>query len=317
MNAHTNRGLIARLPPVRGRLQSGAPLGKRTWFRVGGPAEVLFVPADRDDLCAFLAAKPADVRVTVLGVCSNVLVRDGGVDGVVIMLGRGFMDIIVDGTTLVCGGGALDIQVARRSAAAGIAGLEFLSGVPGTIGGALRMNAGAYGRELVDVVTAAEAVDSAGRVHRLDKADLGLSYRRCAASDDLVFTEAVLSGVRGNVAEITARMAEIDNARQGTQPVRTRTGGSTFANPPGDKAWRLIDAAGCRGLRRGAAQVSEMHCNFLVNTGGATATDLEDLGEDVRRRVRDETGVTLEWEIRRVGRALPTPDAVKHGMAGS
>jgi len=310
--------LIERLPPVRGRLEAGAPLSAVTWFGVGGPAEVLFRPADRDDLVAFLAARPADVPVTVIGVGSNLLVRDGGVSGVVIRFGRALAAIEVDGTDLVCGAGALDVNVAKQAAQAGIGGLEFLRGVPGTLGGGLRMNAGAYGKEIKDVLVWAEAVDPQGRVRRLDAADMGFSYRRSALSEDFIFLAARLAGRADVPAAIHARMREIQEARLGSQPIGTRTGGSTFKNPPpeesgGRAAWQLIEAAGCRGLGVGGAQVSEMHCNFLINRGGATAADLEDLGEEVRRRVAAETGVDLEWEIRRIGIATAPPRAAGKG----
>ncbi|MBW7851156.1 MAG: UDP-N-acetylmuramate dehydrogenase [Rhodospirillales bacterium] len=293
--------LIDRLPPLRGRLTADAPLAGSTWFGVGGAAEVLFKPADRDDLAALLAGKPADVPVTVIGVGSNLLVRDGGIPGVVVRLGRAFAGIEVVDCTVTAGAAALDGNVAAVCLDAGVAGLEFLSGVPGTIGGALRMNAGAYGREMKDVTIAAEALDGRGNLHRLDLAGLGFGYRRCAVPGDWIFTRAVLRGEAGDPAAIAERIAAIRSAREETQPLRTRTGGSTFANPPGHKAWELIDQAGCRGLRRGGAMVSEKHCNFLINTGGATAADLEDLGEEVRRRVFESSGVRLEWEIRRIG----------------
>ncbi len=314
----TDLPLIERLPPVRGRLEADAPLSAVTWFGVGGPAEVLFRPADRDDLLAFLAAKPADVPVTVIGVGSNLLVRDGGVSGVVVRFGRALAAIEVDGTALTCGAGALDVNVAKQAAQAGIGGLEFLRGVPGTIGGALRMNAGAYGKEIKDVLVWAEAVDAAGRLRRLDQAEMGFTYRRSALSEDWIFLAARLAGRAEDPAAIRARMQEIQDARLGSQPIGTRTGGSTFKNPPpeesgGRTAWQLIEAAGCRGLSMGGAQVSEMHCNFLINRGGATAADLEDLGEEVRRRVAAETGVDLEWEIRRIGLRTAAPRAAGKG----
>jgi UDP-N-acetylmuramate dehydrogenase len=293
--------LIGRLPPVRGRLTAEAPLAGITWLRVGGPAEVMFRPADRADLMAFLAAKPADVPVTVIGVGSNLLVRDGGVPGVVVRLGRGFADIAIEDERVAAGAAALDVNVARAACQAGVAGLEFLSGVPGTIGGALRMNAGAYGAELGDVLVAAEALDPLGGLHRLAAAQLGLAYRHAAVPEDWVFLGAELAGWRDEPGAIAGRIADIQGRREATQPIRTRTGGSTFANPPGHKAWELIDRAGCRGLRRGGAMVSEKHCNFLINTGGATAADLEELGELVRARVAADSGITLEWEIRRIG----------------
>lgn len=296
------RRLIDRLPPVRGRLSGDAPLAPVTWFRVGGPAEVLFRPADAEDLAAFLAAKPPEVPVTAIGVASNLLVRDGGVAGVVVRLGRGFAGIAIEDERVTAGAGALDLNVALSARDAGIAGLEFLSGIPGTVGGGLRMNAGAYGRELKDVLREAVAIDGAGRRHVLPATALGLSYRHCAAPEDRIFVQAVLAGVRDEAAAIGKRMAAIQAAREASQPVRSRTGGSTFANPPGHKAWELIDRAGCRGLRRGGAMVSEKHANFLINTGAATAADLEALGEEVRRRVFATSGIALDWEIRRIGR---------------
>lgn len=301
MAAEQKQPLIDRLPAVRGRLTANAPLNGVTWFRVGGPAEVVFRPADRDDLLAFLKAKPADVPVTVLGVASNVLIRDGGLPGVVLRLGRGFADIAAEGSDIRCGAAALDLNVATAAKLAGIAGLEFLSGVPGTIGGAVRMNAGAYGKEIKDVLVWAEAADPAGRVHRLSNAELGFAYRRSALPEDWICLGARLAGMPGDRAEIAARMKEIQGQRADSQPIRSRTGGSTFKNPPGHKAWQLIDAAGCRGLRIGGAMVSEKHCNFLINTGEATAADLENLGEEVRRRVKAQSGVELEWEIKRLG----------------
>jgi UDP-N-acetylmuramate dehydrogenase len=302
--------LIERLPAVRGRLSENAALAGITWFRVGGPAEVMFRPADRDDLLAFLAAKPADVAVTVIGVGSNLLVRDGGIPGVVIRLGRGFADIEIDGTTVQAGAAALDVNVARTAAEAGVAGLEFLVGVPGTVGGALRMNAGAYGREMVNVTLAAEAIDASGRIRHLMPEQLGFTYRHSTVPEDWIFLSATLGGYADSPGAIAARMGEIQSTREASQPIRTRTGGSTFANPTdpkaeGRKAWQLIDEAGCRGMRRGGAMVSEKHCNFLINTGTASAADLESLGEEVRRRVFEATGVSLQWEIRRVG--LPGP----------
>lgn len=302
--------LLERLPPVRGRLSANAPLDRITWFRVGGPAEVMFRPADVEDLAAFLAAKPADVPATVIGVGSNLLVRDGGVPGVVIRLGAPFATVEMrdaDGVTLVeAGAGALDLNVALVACEAGIAGLEFLSGIPGTIGGALRMNGGAYGAEMAAVTRGAEALDGRGVRHSLSPAQLGFSYRHAAVPEDYVFIAATLEGRPGDPAAIRARMDEIAGARSASQPVRARTGGSTFTNPTdpkagGKRAWELIDAAGCRGLRRGGAMVSEKHCNFLINTGDATAADIEGLGEEVRRRVFERFGVVLEWEIRRVG----------------
>ena len=297
----TSAQLIDRLPTVRGELGQAVPLGRLTWFGVGGPAEMLFRPADLDDLVAFLQAKPTDVPVTVIGGGSNLLVRDGGVAGVVVRLGRGFARVEIDGAEVRAGAAAADVNVSIACRDKGVGGLEFLRGIPGTIGGALRMNAGAYGREIAEVLVAAQAVDRHGVVHQPTADQLGLSYRHSSAPADWIFTQATLRGRLDEPAAIARRMADVGEARQTTQPVRTRTGGSTFKNPPDAKAWQLIDAAGCRGLRRGAAQVSELHCNFLINTGGATAADLEALGEEVRRRVKATSGVTLEWEIQRIG----------------
>lgn len=298
--------LLDRLPPVRGELGENVPLAPFTWFRVGGPAEVLFRPVDADDLAVFLAGTPADVPVTVVGVGSNLLVRDGGVAGVVIRLGRGFSGIeVLDGSGLRVGAGVPDVAVARAAADAGIAGLEFYRGIPGAIGGALRMNAGAHGGETKDVLVEALALDRQGRLHRLTNADMGFSYRHASAGDDLIFIEAVFAGRPGDKAAIKARMDEVTAAREASQPIRTRTGGSTFKNPEGYKAWQLVDKAGARGLQIGGAQVSEMHCNFLINTGNATAADIEALGEEVRARVLATSGVSLEWEIRRIGEVLP------------
>ncbi|MCW5698984.1 MAG: UDP-N-acetylmuramate dehydrogenase [Rhodospirillales bacterium] len=303
----SDRTLIERLPPVRGRYTADAPLAKITWFRVGGQAEVMFRPADAEDLAAFLALKPADIPVTVLGVGSNVLIRDGGVTGVVVRLGRGFAAIDVSGHEVTAGAGALDVNVAGVARDAGIAGLEFFSGIPGTIGGALRMNAGAFGAEIKDVVVSVEAVDAAGRLYRRDATDLGFGYRFCGVPGDWIFLSALLRGHPDASDAIDRRMEAIKATRDATQPTRTRTGGSTFANPPGHKAWQLIDAAGCRGLRCGGAMVSEKHCNFLINTGSATAHELETLGETVRRRVFETSGIRLEWEIRRIG----VPDSTR------
>jgi UDP-N-acetylmuramate dehydrogenase len=262
----------------------------------------LFRPVDADDLATVLAGTPNDVPITVIGVGSNLLVRDGGVAGVVIRLGRGFMNIeAVEGHCVRAGAAALDVAVARAAQEAGIAGLEFYRGIPGSVGGALRMNGGAYLRETKDVLIEAVALDRAGKRHVLSNADMHYTYRHCGAPDDLIFVEATFQGEAGNKTEILARMDEITAKREASQPIRTRTGGSTFKNPEGHKSWQLIDAAGGRGLRRGGAQVSDLHCNFLINTGNATAADLEDLGEDVRARVRTQSGISLEWEIKRIG----------------
>jgi UDP-N-acetylmuramate dehydrogenase len=294
--------LLDRLPPLRGRLQADAPLAPVTWFRVGGTAEVLFKPADLDDLAFFLANRPAELPLTVIGVGSNLLVRDGGVPGVVIKLGRGFAAIDrLDDTTFSVGAAALDLTVAATACEAGLGGMEFLSGVPGTIGGALRMNAGAYGGEMKDVTRKARAMDLQGKVHDLGPAELGFSYRRSALAEGWIFLDCELEGRPADPVEIGRKMAEIRAAREDSQPLRTRTGGSTFANPDGHKAWQLIDQAGCRGLTIGGAQVSEKHCNFLINTGEASASEIEDLGEEVRRRVLATSGIDLHWEIRRIG----------------
>ncbi|NIJ41003.1 UDP-N-acetylmuramate dehydrogenase [Parvibaculum indicum] len=300
--SHSN--LIERLPEVRGELTANAPMAPLTWFRVGGPAEVLFRPADTEDLAAFLAGCPEDVPVTVIGVGSNLLVRDGGVKGVVIRLGKPFMTIEAEGEFVRAGTAALDVAVARAAQQAGIAGLEFYRGIPGTIGGALRMNGGSYGSETRDVLVEAKAVSRKGEIVTLSNADMHYSYRHCGVPDDLIFVEALYRGHAGDRDAIAARMEEITSSREASQPIRSRTGGSTFKNPEGKKSWQLIDAAGCRGLVRGGAQVSEQHCNFLINTGEATAADLEGLGEDVRARVKETSGVTLEWEIRRIGTPL-------------
>jgi len=293
--------LLERLPPVRGRYEAQAPIARYTWFRVGGPAEVLYRPADATDLANFLAGKPDDVPVTVLGVGSNMLVRDGGIPGVVVRLGRPFSTIRVDGTHIHAGAMALDYNVAKAARDAGIAGFEFLAGIPGTIGGGLRMNAGAYGRELKDIVTRVMALTPRGIVESLLPEDWAPRYRGCGVPTDWIFTGCTMQGVWGNSDEIGRAMELVQEAREDTQPIRTRTGGSTFKNPNGQKAWELIDRAGCRGLKLGKAQVSEKHCNFLVNLGGATAADIEGLGEEVRRRVREAAGVELEWELERIG----------------
>jgi UDP-N-acetylmuramate dehydrogenase len=311
MSARQPQALIDRLPKVRGRLAAEAPLAANTWFRVGGPAEALFRPADMADLTDFLAAKPADVPVTVIGVASNLLVRDGGVPGVVIRLGRAFADVAVKGDQVYAGAGALDANVAETCAQAGLGGLEFLSGVPGTIGGALRMNAGAYGAEIKDVLLGAAVIDGSGHHLVVTPDELDLGYRHSGAPEDWVFLHATLKGVAEDPAVVAARIADIQAQRQATQPIRNRTGGSTFANPPGHKAWQLIDEAGCRGLVRGDAMVSELHTNFLINRGNATAADIEGLGEEVRRRVFENAGIALQWEIRRIGRPLPNFEGVK------
>jgi len=289
------------LPPVRGSMTRDAALKDMMWFRAGGPADVLFRPADVEDLGMFLAARSRDIPVYVIGVGSNLLVRDGGMPGTVVRLPATFGKIEADGTRIRAGAAALDAHVARVAADAGIAGLEFLRGVPGTVGGALRMNAGCYGREIADIFVEATALDGEGNLLTLTAADMGFSYRHSEARDDLIFVEAVFEGIPDKPDAIKARMEELAANREASQPIRAKTGGSTFKNPPGQKAWELIDRAGCRGLMHGAAQVSEKHCNFLINTGDASAADIEALGEDVRRRVRESQGVSLEWEIKRIG----------------
>jgi UDP-N-acetylmuramate dehydrogenase len=289
------------LPPVRGTYSPDAPLKDLVWFRAGGPAEVLFRPADEDDLATFLFAKPKDVRVSVIGVGSNLLVRDGGIPGVVIRLPAAFGKVSVDGTRVSAGAAALDAAVARAAADAGIAGLEFLRGIPGTIGGALRMNAGCYGSEVKDVFVEATAIDGNGNRIELGPADMAFVYRKAQVPEDLIFTSAVFEGRLDDPQAIRLRMDKLVAEREASQPVKTRTGGSTFQNPPGKKAWQLIDEAGCRGLMVGLAKVSEKHCNFLINLSEASASDIEALGEEVRTQVRAKTGVELEWEIKRVG----------------
>ena len=289
------------MPELRGRALPNQPLAELTWFRVGGPAQLLFMPEDEADLGYFLAHLPDEFAVTVIGLGSNLIVRDGGVSGVVIRLGRGFNGIAVEGTRVRAGAAVPDVKVARAAQEAGIGGLSFMRGIPGAIGGALRMNGGAYGRETKDVLVEARAVDRRGRAHVLSNTDMHYTYRHCGAPDDYIFTEALFAGEHGDPKLIAAEMEKITEARESTQPVKRRTGGSTFKNPPGGKAWQLIDAAGCRGLPNGGAQVSEMHCNFLINRGDATAAEIEGLGELVRRKVEERSGVKLEWEIARIG----------------
>ncbi len=292
----------ARLPELRGRLKANEPLAPIAWFRVGGPAQLFFAPADEEDLRYFLSGLPVDLPVTVIGLASNLIIRDGGVPGVVIRLGRGFNQIAVeDGGRLRVGTAVPDLRLAQAAARAGIAGLSFYRGIPGSIGGALRMNAGAHGGETRDFLVEARAVDRQGRVHVLSNADLGYDYRHCAAPEGLIFTQAVFAGGPGDPQALEAEMREVAAYREAKQPVKSRTGGSTFKNPPGHSAWKLIDAAGCRGLRVGGAHVSEKHCNFLINDEGASAADIEKLGEMVRRRVFEHSGVELHWEIRRIG----------------
>lgn len=294
--------LTASLPDLRGRLTAEAPLSNYTWFRVGGPAEVLYVPADEADLVYFMKGLPDGTPITMVGLGSNLLVRDGGIEGVVIRLGRGFGEIkIEEGSRLRTGTAVPDTKLARAAADAGIAGLSFYRGIPGCVGGALRMNGGAHGSETCELLVEARAVDRQGNVHVLPVGDFHYAYRYCGAPADFIFTEALLQGVPGDPAKILAEMDDIAAYREEVQPIKSRTGGSTFKNPPGKKSWQLIDAAGCRGLKIGDAKVSELHCNFLINEGEATAADIETLGETVRARVKETSGVELEWEIKRLG----------------
>lgn len=299
--------LLDRLPPLAGRVQADAPLAAVTWFRVGGPAEALVRPASAADLARFMAALPHDVPVTILGAASNVIVRDGGIGGVVLRLARGFNEIKVEADGVVAGAACLDATVAEHAAAAGLAGLEFLSGIPGQVGGAVAMNAGAYGGDVAGVLDWAEFVTRSGELVRIPAAGLAFAYRHAGLPAGAVVVRARFRARAGDSAHIAARMAEIRTSREATQPVRARTGGSTFRNPPGQKAWELIDAVGGRGMARGGAQVSEKHCNFLLNTGDATAADLEGLGEELRRLVHAASGVTLDWEIKRIGIPGATP----------
>ncbi len=294
--------LKSKMPALHGRLLANEPLAPLTWFRVGGPAQVLFMPEDEADLAYFLAHLPTDVPVAVVGLGSNLIVRDGGVPGVVIRLGRGFSNVKIEsGERIRVGTAVPDVKVSRAAQEASISGLAFFRGIPGAIGGALRMNGGAYGRETKDALIEARGVDRAGCVHVFKNADMHYTYRHCGAPDDVIFTEGLFQGGRGDAKTIAAEMDKITELREATQPIKSRTGGSTFKNPPSHKAWQLIDAAGCRGFKIGDAQVSEMHCNFLINLGAATAADIETLGETVRQRVKENSGVELEWEIKRIG----------------
>ena len=293
--------LAEHLPPTNGRVQAEIPLGPLTWFRVGGPAEALVRPSSAADLAAFLHALPHDVPVQVLGAASNTIVRDGGLRGVVLRLARGFNEIVVEPDGVIAGAACLDAVVAEHAALAGLTGLEFLSGIPGSIGGAVAMNAGAYGGDVAHCLDWAEVVARSGESVRLPSAALAFAYRHASLPPGAVVVRARLCARPGDKPTIAATMADIRASREATQPVRARTGGSTFRNPPAQKAWELIDGAGCRGLSLGGAQVSEKHCNFLLNTGAATASDLEGLGEEIRRRVLEASGVMLEWEIKRVG----------------
>ena len=295
--------VASAMPLLRGRVSVNEPLAPLTWFRVGGPAQMLFMPADEADLAYFLEKLPREIPVTVIGLGSNLIVRDGGVAGVVIRLSaKGFGEIIVEpGHRLRVGAAAPDVKAARAAAEAGVDGLAFYRGIPGAIGGALRMNAGAHGGETKDVLIEARGVDRGGAIRVYSNTDMGYTYRHCSAPDDVIFTQALYQGKSGEPAAILAEMDRITEAREASQPIREKTGGSTFKNPDGHKAWQLIDAAGCRGLVVGDAQVSEMHCNFLINRGRASAADIETLGETVRRRVRETSGVELQWEIKRIG----------------
>ena len=295
------RSFIGQLPSVRGHLSENEPLGRYTWFKVGGPADILFRPADLSDLIDFLIACPRIVPVVVIGNASNIIVRDGGVRGVVIRLGRGFQNIHVDGNYLCAGAGAADLSIARTARDNALGGLEFLSGIPGAIGGAVVMNAGAYGREIKDVFVSCSVVDRNGATRQVTSSEIEFEYRKTSLLKDWIVTSVQLRAMPSEETAIRNRMADIHNSREFTQPIREPTGGSTFKNPPGLSAWKLIDAAGCRGLQLGGAIVSKEHCNFLINANNATAADLEMLGEEVRHRVMDQAGINLEWEIRRIG----------------
>ena len=289
---------------VRGKIQFNAPMAKFTWFRTGGNADILFTPEDEEDLCFFLKTCPSDLPVMPLGVGSNLLIRDGGIEGVVIRLGKKFSQITIQGDTVTAGAGAPDISVANAALKNGLSGLEFLRGVPGTIGGALKMNAGAYGNEVKDIFKSATAVDRSGKTYFLTTHDMHFSYRHSEVPEDFIFINATLIGRSKEKIKIKKRMDEIGENREKSQPLRQRTGGSTFKNPVGKSAWKLIEDAGCRGLTIGNVKVSEKHCNFLINVGGVNSQNIEDLGEEVSRRVMNNSGVKLEWEIKRVGRKI-------------
>ena len=290
------------MPDLRGRLLANESLGPLTWFRVGGPAQILFTPADEDDLAYFFARLPKDIPVYVVGVGSNLIVRDGGIAGVVIRLSpKGFGDVKAEGDTVRAGTAVLDKRVAETAAAADIGGLEFYFGIPGTVGGALRMNAGANGGETKDVLIEATGISRDGKKHKFSNADMKFIYRNSGVDPSVIFTSAMFRGKISDSETIRARMNEVQTHRETAQPIREKTGGSTFKNPPGHSAWKLIDATGCRGLKVGGAQVSDMHCNFLINTGNATGHDIETLGELVRSLVKDHTGIELQWEIKRIG----------------
>src|SRR6516164_4997886 len=294
--------LKAAMPDLRGRLLANQSLAELTWFRVGGSAQVLFTPADEDDLAYFLRRLPAELPLYVVGVGSNLIVRDGGMAGVVVRLSpRGFGEASVQGDIVSAGAAALDKRVAETAAAANVSGLEFFFGIPGTIGGALRMNAGANGSETKDVLIEASGVDRRGNKLTFPNSDMKFVYRNCGVDPSVIFTSARFRAKPAAPEAIRARMTEVQTHRETAQPIRDKTGGSTFKNPPDNSAWKLIDAAGCRGLKLGGAQVSEMHCNFLINTGDATAHDIEKLGETVRARVKQTSGIELDWEIKRIG----------------
>ncbi len=324
-----NTSLLPEALSLRPNIRQNVDLSKTNWFRVGGNAQYLFKPENASDLSNFLKELPLDVPVTVLGVGSNIIVRDGGIDGVVVKLGRGFTELSTispweraegegnvilgksphpsplpegEGMYISVGGGALDINVALFAAECEIAGLEFLSGIPGTIGGAVRMNGGAYGSDISQVLVSAEIVERDGTIKSLSNAELDFAYRSSKLPEGAIVTGAVLKSVAGDKFEIVNKIEEISRKREETQPIRARTGGSTFKNPDGHKAWELIDQAGCRGLTVGGAQMSEKHCNFMINTGNATAADLENLGDEVIKRVYEKSGIMLEWEIKRIGK---------------
>ncbi len=304
--------LIDRLPQIRGRYSEQAPLDKTSWFRVGGPAEVLFKPADLNDLQHFLQNCPDDIPIMIIGVASNMIIRDGGIKGVVIRLGRDFAQMKIDQndpTLIHVGAAALDGNTALFAQKHGIAGLEFLSGIPGTIGAGLLMNAGCYGSEFCDILVTATAIDRQGKIHTVTADEIGMHYRHTDAPEDWIYVSCTLKGSQDTQEMIKTRMDDIKEKRETSQPIREKTGGSTFANPERDtpgagSAWKAIDAAGCRGLMIGGAQMSEQHCNFMINTGDATAADLENLGEEVRRRVKENSGIELRWEIKRIGKNL-------------
>jgi UDP-N-acetylmuramate dehydrogenase len=298
------------LPDLQGRLLPNALLSEMTWLRVGGPAQILYTPASEEDLAYFMRNRPRELPITVIGVGSNLLVRDGGIPGVTIRLGRGLNEISSDGTRLTAGAAVPDVRLAQAAAQAGIGGLSFYRGIPGSVGGALRMNAGAHGGETAAVLKEARAIDPEGVIHTLDNVGMGFAYRHCSVPSDYIFTQAVFEGHPADRAEIEREMQEVADYREANQPIKSRTGGSTFKNPPGHSAWKLIDAAGCRGLRVGGVHMSEMHCNFLINDRDATAAEVEELGELVRKRVFEQSGVMLEWEIKRIGIPAAEPAAI-------